>query len=255
VAGGLRPAAEAHFVRRRGEPEVNVVVGTIETGIKVLEFCSTALQSLARAKGKRSADVFGQFVDPAYRQLEVIHKDYTTNLSILRDHLSSKTLPPRELLQWLRASGIKYRAEREDLWTIRSSLLAFDYATLVPKKAQPQLQYALRGFVAAIVKYYESTIGPSEWSFYRDYEHHLEAILSALDGKSMASVPPDKLNAHLAAAFYGTDYVADVNQGLLEICDRKLPERWKEVAGFHRMVQQLLGFPAAGTGSGAAPSN
>lgn len=93
--------------------------------LKALDLLGGKVRELYKRKNERLNAIFDVVVDSSYKDLEVIHRDNSLQLSRLRDHLVNKSLPPRELVQWLRNVGLEYRDKREALQTIEVELNIF----------------------------------------------------------------------------------------------------------------------------------
>ncbi len=208
---------------------------------EVLRSLWNGLMSFTKSKEATLERFFTEVVEPSFQKLETIHRDYTANLSQLAHLLKTKELPPADLLKWLRDAGLKYRNDREFLRTAETELRSFDYSVLMTRVRQVELQFALSGFVKAVLDYCELTISPNDLSFYRDYEHMLGSMLHALESSSHRPNPKT-----LAKLFYGADYVGDVLQTLIEMCDKKLPERWMDVSSSYRKLRSVLKYPSTG---------
>ena len=179
---------------------------------------------------------FDEVVEPSYRKLEAIHQDYTVKLSALREHLANRSLPPRELIHWLRNVGLEYRKDREFLATIEEELNRFSREQVNPTSNDTAAFYwHLQHFVKAVMKYYHCTTGHGEVSFYRDFESSLTVLLRQTGNADPASTETER------ELFYGAPQVADMCEMLLIVCDHDLPTAWKEVSIAFRAARQVAG--------------
>lgn len=83
-------------------------------------------------------------------------------------------------------------------------------------------------------------MSPSEWSFYRDYEYELGRVLAQLERSRELPIARDTL----AKFFYESQEVETVHNQLIDLCDRRLPERWAEVSRYYRAVRAMLEYPS-----------
>jgi hypothetical protein len=215
------------------------MVVSARDAIDVIKVLYERLNYFSEGRQAERARFFKEVIEESFQKLELIHKDYTENLSQLSQYLQTQELPPRKLLVWLRDAGIKYRADRDYLWTIKQELAGFDYGKLVTRRDRPELQSVLSGYVKSIIRYYETTMSPSEWSFYRDYEHKLDNAVTQLERSKESRIPEETL----AEMFYKGDTVKTTHDALIDICDKRLPERWVEVSTYYRSIRGMLGYP------------
>ena len=189
-----------------------------------------------RASKKQSLEkFFANVVEESFNLLEIIHQDYITNLSKLRSFLINESLPPRELIQWLRESGLKLRVKRSYLETIEyelkpegNDLLSFrDRVKIKGKK--DEFEDHLRQYIQSVLEYYLYASYPFDKTFYREYENKLQSILDNV------SREPDSLKE-----FYSDPYMKDMNESLLDLTDKWLPEKWKEASKNYRRLRQYI---------------
>jgi hypothetical protein len=216
--------------------------------LNIAKFLIEQIRGQAKAKQERIDRRYKRIVEESFLELKTIHQDYSTNLSKLRDHLVEKSLPPRELIQWLRKTGLQYRTDREKLATIEVEIWDLEEDIWVPEGMfNPPMDEArtfywrLHQYVRAILRYYEASTSYGGLSYYRDFENSLEALLSGIE----ISQEQDKpfIVETFKNKFYETQEVQDTNRELIRICDKVLPERWQEVVREYRRVRAAAGYP------------
>lgn len=208
--------------------------------VSVIKFISEEIADWNSLKRERIEKTFETVVESSYRDLELIHHDYSTQLSLLRDHLINKSLPPHDLIQWLRQTGLEYRHKREALLTIEAEVWRFSGKSINPNKdLKSRFNWHLQLYVKSVLDYLTCTISYTEISFYRDYEDRLDSLLKMMEvDYQIKGISADsKTFAHL---FYETDYVKDMNKILIRVCDLTLPKRWKEVNVQYRVLRSIV---------------
>jgi hypothetical protein len=217
VARGIRTAAG-----RLPQPS------TTKTSVmQVIDLLRNQLTGISRADATRLQEIYTDIVVPSYEQLKLVHEDYTANLSELRDHLRDGTLAPRQLIRWVRARGLKYRADRDELWSIDAELRATGTRPFQSPDACEEFQAAFTRYIRSIIEYYRCTVSWHGTSFHRAAEEMLEATLESFDD------PP----ADLARLFYAHHAVDELTKELSVVCDNRLPEHWRAVARNYRDVR------------------
>lgn len=208
---------------------------------KGIELLGSHVAELDKRKNERIETTFAVVVESSYKDLELIHRDYSMQLSRLRDHLISKSLPPRELIQWFRNAGLEYRNKREALQTIRVELNRFTGKPVDQNKdKESKFNWHLQRYIRAVLAYLDCTISYQDLSFYRDYEQRLNSLLKAVEKDEEGKQREAEI---ITRGFYEADFVQDLNEHLLIICDEQLPRRWKIVTEEYRKLRATLQNP------------
>jgi hypothetical protein len=213
------------------------MVGALVDLLKMLQgaFGNTRLEREASSKR-----FFDHVILESFETLRLIHDDYQGTMSTLARYLSAQSCPPQELIEWLRDSGMKYRSERDALWTVGAELISIDFTALAPGKRAEGLESACKAYVRSIVNYGEVAMSHTNLSFYRDYEQQLNSLSYALQRE--AGDQSDRAGG-VIDIFYRSDFVQDMNTTLLRLADRDLPDKWQAVVGAFRRVRSTLGHP------------
>ncbi|QLE53742.1 hypothetical protein FD724_38485 (plasmid) [Nostoc sp. C057] len=202
--------------------------------IDVIKFLSDKVSNWNNLKYEKIEKIYETVVEVSFKELEVIHHNYSIQLSTLREHLINRTTPPKELINWLRNTGLEYRDKRESLQTIEDELRRFNNQPIDPNKdKKSNFYWHFQKYVKSVLNYFQCTISHKNLSFYRDYEAQLNSLLKAVENDSQ------KHRIFIKSAtdvFYGSDYVQDMNDELIRICDEILPRQWKEVNSQYRLV-------------------
>lgn len=118
--------------------------------------------------------------------------------------------------------------------TIEDELRRFNNQPIDPNKdKKSNFYWHFQKYVKSVLNYFQCTISHKNLSFYRDYEAQLNSLLKAVENDSQ------KHRIFIKSAtdvFYGSDYVQDMNDELIRICDEILPRQWKEVNSQYRLV-------------------
>jgi hypothetical protein len=187
-------------------------------------------------KAKKVASVFKEVVIPSFEKLEIIHHDYSVNLTALRQHLINRSLPPRELIQWLQSLGIEYRKDRIFLMTIDEEFKRFSDPQVDPTSdIASEFYWNLQLFVIAVMNYCHCTTEYNEISYYRDFEASLNVLLK----RTQNSNP--KTDESAKDLFYSAPEVQDMCDTLLLVCDKYLPRAWEQVSRAFRGTQLVAG--------------
>jgi hypothetical protein len=206
--------------------------------LKAIELLGGKISELDKQKNEKIETTFKIVVESSYKDLELIHRDYSMQLSKLRDHLIGKSLPPRELIQWFRNAGLEYRDKREALQTIKVELDRFTGKPVNPNKdKESKFNWHLQRYIKAVLAYMECTISYQDLSYYRDYERSLNSLLGALEKDQEGKHREAQV---LTSLFYESDFVQDLNEQLIKICDEWLPRRWKIVVEEYRLLRDAL---------------
>jgi hypothetical protein len=198
----------------------------------VLDNMQSISARLANWNKSRPRPIEGHFdiVEESFRDLETIHNDYSTKLSELREHLASRSLPPKELIQWLRNAGLEYRVRRDYLGTIESEIEALKNQPTYAAQGEARFFLDFREYITSVMNYYECTAPYEGASLFRRSEKRLRHILDQLEMKE-----PDL--DKIADLFY-TDYIVqDMQEFLIDICDDELPYYWQKVCSNYRAVR------------------
>ncbi len=115
------------------------------------------LKNSGEAKKENAKRLFEAVVEPSFRQLATVHDDYMRNLSVLKEHLERRDLPPKNVLHWLHEASLKYNADRVFLRTIEVELGGIDYRKIVGKDMETELQGALVGYCKSIYEIFFMT--------------------------------------------------------------------------------------------------
>lgn len=97
----------------------------------------------------------------------------------------------------------------------------------------------LQRYAKEIAAYVECTTTHKDLSYYRDYENVLTRLLRPIEDEHRSS--RDK--AMIAELFYDTDCVNDMNEELVNICDKALPASWKRVTEQYRAMRSIVFQP------------
>lgn len=73
-------------------------------------------------------------------------------------------------------------------------------------------------------------------SYYRNYEQRLNVLLVQIKHSQEGKITEDQISK----LFYEADFVEDLNEQLIQICDERLPRRWKLVTEQYRLVRAAL---------------
>jgi hypothetical protein len=199
----------------------------------VVKFIYERINGWEKLKQEKIERIFETVAQDSFNELETIHKDYTIKLSMLRQHLISRTLPPKELIFWLRNAGLEYRANRDLLPTITEDIKRFSAQSTDPNKdRESKFYFYLRKYVRSVLNYYAVT-SYNDLSFYRGYESQLNTLLLQMERLG-------ENDKRIAELFYSTDNVEDMNEQLIRICDKVLPERWQDVGRNYRSLRAIV---------------
>ena len=204
--------------------------------LTAIQLLSGKITEFNSKKSERIGSAFDSVIEESYKDLRLVHQDYSTQLSTLREHLIRKTLPPKDLILWFRNAGLEYRERREELRTIDVELKRLTGKSVDPNKnSESRFNWHFQNYIMAVLAYTKCTISYQDKSFYRDYERNLSSLLVALEKEHEGrnSQPITKI-------FYETDFVQDMNTELIEICDEKLPTHWKKVTEEYRLSRAAL---------------
>jgi hypothetical protein len=72
--------------------------------VDILKFLSDKVFDWENLEHKKIQDLY-EIVETSFKDLESIHHDYSTKLSLLRQHLLDKSMPPKDLIKWLRETA------------------------------------------------------------------------------------------------------------------------------------------------------
>jgi hypothetical protein len=215
-----------------------------QTTLDPAGFADTILKSILAVWGAVRRDppayrgrLFRDFVEPTFRQLRTIHEDYSTNLSRLSTALQRAEQPPRDLVEWFRDVGLKYRADRDQLAVVDHRLRGIDYGKVASGTGSRKQEIAqlLREYVYSLLRYLESCGDHTGLSFYRDFE---QSLMRQLRLAEAAASSEDVLRL-----FYKTDYIQDMILALTKASDLYLPSQWRQVCRAHDQLQSALDFP------------
>lgn len=198
--------------------------------MEVVDLLRNQLAGISRADATRLQRIYADVVVPSYEQLKPVHENYSANLSELRDHLRNGTLAPRQLIRWVRARGLKYRADRDALWSIDAELRALATRPFQSPDSCEEFQAAFTRFTRSIIEYYRCTVSWHGTSFHRAAEDMLEATLESFDDPQ----------TDLAKLFYAHHAVEELTKELSVVCDNRLPEHWRAVARNYREVRAYV---------------
>jgi hypothetical protein len=221
------------------------MVFNIKDIVDIVKILYESILDLRNRRKQNNRLIFDNVVQPSFEQLENIHDDYTNQLSQLRIHLQKKTLPPRDLLIWLRNAGLKYRMEREFLWTVDTEVSKPQDRSNGPKENHdtPFDEY-LKKYVKSIIDYYRCTVSFNNLSFYRDFEYNLETLLNSLEVNNK-----DKSNSQeLSVLFYDDDSIMHIVNELTLICDVRLSKMWQNVCICYRELRKICGYRSTNKG-------
>ena len=208
---------------------------------KVIEFLAGRISEGKKIEREQLTDSFNRVIETSYNDLEKIHSDYTTQLSKLRSNLRDKKLPPYELIEWLRTTGLQYRPKRDALATFHSEVKSFSEMPADPLSDDVKARFLwyLQSYAKEIVAYVECTTTHKDLSFYRDYEYELTRLLRLIEDEHRSS----REKAMIAEQFYDADYVNDMNEELVKLCDKALPASWKRVTEQYRAMRSIVFKP------------
>jgi hypothetical protein len=217
------------------------VLSSVQKIFEIIDLLHKKFTELRQADAKRIRQVYKLSIEPSFQQLTTIHDDYTANLSKLRDYLRDRSLPPRDLLRWLRDAGLRYRSVRENLSTIDADLRSIatpEFERLSERHGHFMLGF--RRYVRSIIEYYRCTISWHGLSLYRDSEHTLQTVFDSVrDDEAQDNEVPQLLEQ-----FYKHASVTDLTQELTTICDVRLPQYWQAVCRAFREVKMHAGDAA-----------
>lgn len=204
---------------------------------KIIEFLSGKISEGKRIERDQLKEYFHTVIESSYNDLEKVHADYTAQLSKLRRHIYEKTLPPYELLDWLRTAGIQYRSKRDALSTFYSEVNNFLRKPANPLRddAKERFFWYLQQYAKEMVAYVKCTVSDMDVSYYRDYEAELSRLLKHIEDNERGIK-----ESTLAGLFYDTDYVKDMHEDLGNVCDKLLPSAWKRVTEQYRAMRSIV---------------
>lgn len=205
---------------------------------KVIEFLTDKINAYKCIEREQLKKYFEVAVEPSYQDLERIHNDYTVQLSKLRMYVRDMALPPQELIDWLRQTGLEYRPKRDALSTFEAEITGFGNMPADPTSddAQARFLWHLQQYAKGIVAYIKCTTSHKDLSYYRDYEFDLTRLLRLIEDEHR-NQGEKKI---LASIFYETDYVKDLHEELINVCDKVLPLHWKRVTEQYRALRSCV---------------
>lgn len=211
----------------------------------IVKLLTDVVRGRVKSKQEEIEKIYNSVVKESFQQLETVHQDYTINLSILRQHLVTRSLPPRELIWWLRERGLQHRALREKLRSIDEETRNLEGKFNPEKDNEGNFYWHLHRYVKAVVDYFEKTTSYDEVSFYRDYENQLDKLLWGIQEDQRDQARPQGINYAdvVKTIFYETDYVQDMHDILMRISDKVLPEQWQAVVREYKRVRASAGYP------------
>lgn len=214
--------------------------------VPILTLLKNVVTDQRKARQEETVKIYKSVVQESFRGLEIIHQDYSTNLSALRQHLLARSLPPQELIRWLRETGLQHRALRESLRTLEEETKLLEGKFNPEVSNEGNFYWHVHRYVKAVLEYFAKGTSYSQLSFYRDYGHQLGILLWSIEQDRQEHGQSDRKNYSDAVKdiFYEADFVQDMNDTLLRITDKVLPEQWQNVVREYRSVRAAAGYPS-----------
>lgn len=201
---------------------------------KVASFIAERLKESSSLKREQLREYYSQVIQPSYNDLEAIHENYVRQLSELRSSLQNQSMPPAELVSWIRRSGLEFRSKREALSTFEAELSNFDdlHQQQLSGGSNDAFLRHLKEYAGEVVEYLKCTTSHKDGpSLYRGFEGGLARLLAHLASgqKGIGQGSPE--------GFYSDEYVYGLDSELAYLCDIRLPEQWKRITEKYRALR------------------
>jgi hypothetical protein len=200
----------------------------------VVSFIAEKLKESSRLKREQLREYYDLVIEPSYHDLESIHKNYIQQLSELRTSLKNRSMPPAELVSWVRRSGLEFRTKREALSTFETELENFDnlHQRQLVGESNDAFLRNLNEYASEVVEYLKCTTSHNESpSLYRGFEGGLARLLSYL-ASGQEGISQDS-----PEGFYANEYVLSLDSELATLCDIRLTEQWKRITEKYRALR------------------
>ncbi len=204
---------------------------------KVVGFIAEKLKESSRLKREQLREYYSLVIEPSYNDLEIIHENYVRQLSELRISLQNHSIPPAELVSWIRRSGLEFRTKREALSTFETELASFDDLPQHQLSGGSNAAFLrhLKEYASEVVEYLKCTTSHKDGpSLYRGFEGGLARLLGHLASgqKCIRQGSPE--------GFYSDEYILRLDSELADLCDIRLPGQWKRITEKFRALRFFM---------------
>lgn len=187
--------------------------------------------TLVRAYAQRKTDLFRNHVEPLHAHVLKIHEDYLRGFAELRDHLRDRSVPPEQVVAFLRDRRREHAALRDLVKSLSSEL-----ASAKKRGFSDAVWQALGDYCNAVLDYFDASRGMAAVSWYSDFIQDVEANLAF-----RIELPeyPRHRNAWVASGIAG-DPAADLLENAERTLDLYLPNALSAVNQTYARLRTML---------------